>query len=82
MRHALLHRKPGERLVVVLNSLYIYRGIVDWSPKWQRHGWRTSTGEVGHRDLWEQILWERERAGDELQIRWRIGWHSRGCKGM
>ena len=38
--------------------------------KWRRHGWRTSSGEVGHRDLWEAILWERERAGDELQIHW------------
>ena len=25
---------------------------------------------MGHRDLWEQILWERGRAGDDVQIRW------------
>ena len=25
---------------------------------------------MGHRDLWEQILWERERAGEELQVCW------------
>ena len=25
---------------------------------------------MGHRDLWEQILWERERAGEELQVHW------------
>ena len=31
-------------------------------------GWRTASGEVGHRDLWEQILWERESAGEELQV--------------
>ena len=68
--HALLQRKPGERLVVVLDSLYVYKGIMEWSPKWRRHGWRTSSGEVGHRDLWEQILWERERAGLALQIHW------------
>ena len=51
--HALLHSKPGERLVVVLDLLYVYRGIVHWLPKWRRHGWRTLSGEVGHRDLWE-----------------------------
>ena len=51
-------------------SLYVYRGIVEWSTKWHCHGWRTSSGEMGYRDLWEQMLWECERAGDELQIRW------------
>ena len=61
--HALLQRKPGERLVVVLDLLHLYRGMVNWSPKWHRHGWRTPGGEAGRRDLWEHILWERERAG-------------------
>ena len=67
--HALLHRSPGERLVVVLDSEYVYKGIVEWSPKWRRHGWRTTGREVGHRDLWETILWERERAGEQVQLR-------------
>ena len=53
-----------------MDSEYVFKGIMEWSPKWRRHGWRTSSGEVGHRDLWETILWERERAGDELQIHW------------
>ena len=47
----------------MLVSLYIYKGIVGWSTKWSRHGWHTSSGEVGHQDLREQILWERERGG-------------------
>ena len=68
--HALLHRSPGERLVVVLDSEYVYKGIVEWSPKWRRHEWRTTGREVGHRDLWETILWERERAGEQVQLRW------------
>ena len=68
--HAVLARRPGERLAVVMDSEYVFKGIMEWSPKRRRHGWRTSSGEVGHRDLWETILWERERAGDELQIHW------------
>ena len=68
--HAILQRKPGERMVVVIDSEYVFKGIMEWSPKWRRHGWHASMGEVGHRDLWEQILWERERAGAELQIHW------------
>ena len=41
-----------------------------WTEKWKRHGWRTSSGEVGHRDLWEHIDWLRGEAGDQLQVRW------------
>ena len=33
------------------------------------HCWCMTSGEVRHRDLWEQILWERERAGAQLLIR-------------
>ena len=68
--HALLQRRAGERLLVVMDSEYVFKGITEWSVKWQRHSWRTASGEVGHRDLWEQILWERERAGECVQLRW------------
>ena len=66
--HAVLHRKTGERLIVILDSLYVYRGIVEWSPKWCRHGWHSSNGGVGHMDVWGQILWEGERAGEDPHI--------------
>ena len=36
---ALQLRRPGGRMVVVLDSEYVYKGITDWSPKWRRHGW-------------------------------------------
>ena len=68
--HALLHRWPGERLLVVMNFEYIFEGNTEWSVKWRRHTWRTASGEVGHRDLWEHILWERERGGEQVQLRW------------
>ena len=68
--HAILQRRQGERLVVVLDSEYVYKDIMEWSAKWRRHGWRTASGEVGHRDLWEQILWERKTAGEELHVHW------------
>ena len=54
--HAVLARRPGERLAVVMDSEYVFKGIMEWSPKWRRHGWRASSREVGHRDLWETIL--------------------------
>ena len=66
----MLQRQQGERLVVVLDSEYVYKGITQRSEKWRRHGWRTSSGDVGHRDLWEHILWLREGVGNQLQLRW------------
>ena len=66
--HALRVRQPGEKMVVVLDSEYVYKGALSWSPKWKRHGWRTSTGEVGHRDLWEAILELRELGGGEVGV--------------
>ena len=44
--HAFLQRRAGQQLVVMMDSLYW--GIVEWSAKWCPHGWRTSSGEVGH----------------------------------
>ena len=61
--HALLHRRKGERLLVVMDLEYIFKGITEWSVKWCRHLWRSASRKVRHRDFWEQILWERERAG-------------------
>ena len=61
--HALLQRRPGERLIAILDSFCVYKDIVEWSLKGLRHQWRTESGEVGHRHLWEQTPWERERAG-------------------
>ena len=66
----MVSRAEGERMVVVVDSEYIFKAITVWTEKWKRHGWRTSAGEVGHRDLWEHIDWLRGEAGDMLQVRW------------
>ena len=42
-----------ERIVVVLDSEYVHKGITVWSEKWWRNGWRVKTKETGHRDPWE-----------------------------
>ena len=57
-------------MVVVLDLEYVYKGITQWSSKWQRHHWRVSGRDVEHKDLWSAVLAERELAGDRLQVRW------------
>ena len=68
--HAMLSRAVGERMVIVLDSEYVFKDITIWTEQWKRHGWRASTGEVGHRDLWEQIDLPRRMGGEQLQVRW------------
>ena len=38
--HAVRSRRWEERMVVVLDSEYVFKGITQWSSKWQRHQWR------------------------------------------
>ena len=47
-----------------MHSEYVYKGKLEW----RRQGWRCSTGEVGHCDLWEQILWLREAQGGQSTV--------------
>ena len=68
--HAVRSRRWEERMIVVLDSEYVFKGITQWSSKWQRHQWRVSGKEVEHRELWMSVLAERELAGDRLQVRW------------
>ena len=35
--HAVHSRRWEERMIVVLDSEYVYKGITQWSSKWQRH---------------------------------------------
>ena len=68
--HAVRSRRWEERMIVVLDSEYVFKGIMQWSSKWERHQWRVSGREVEHKELWMAVLAERELAGDRLQVRW------------
>ena len=65
-----MQRQPAERLVVVLDSENVFKSIAEWSVKWWRHGWRCSTGEVGHKDLWERILLLQEMGKGHVLVGW------------
>ena len=64
--HAVRSRRWEERMIVVLDSEYVFKGITQWSSKWQRHQWRVSGREVEHKELWMAVPAERELAGDRL----------------
>ena len=57
-------------MVVVLDSEYLYTGIIEWSPIWKRHGWRVKNKGLGHRDQWEAIWQLRQDAGPLGKFIW------------
>ena len=69
MLHALLQQGTAC-LVVVLDSEYVYKGIVEWLLRWKRHGWRNSSGG-----------WATEICGSKYYgcvNRWGIRYRSNG----
>lgn len=63
------------RVTLYTDSQYLQRGICEWLPNWLKKNWRSSTGKVANRDLWESLLeavsrhqvswrWVRSHAGD------------------
>ncbi|KAG5915641.1 hypothetical protein E4U42_007964 [Claviceps africana] len=61
-------------VVVATDSEYVALGATRWVRTWVGNGWRTSTGAVKNRDLWEMLLGELETLdsyGVKVQF-WRI----------
>ncbi len=47
--------EPAE-VDLFTDSQYLKRGITEWLPNWVRRGWRTTSGKVANRDLWQALL--------------------------
>jgi len=47
-------RKPCK-VKLYSDSKYVVDGISQYLNKWVRNGWRTTTGDVKNRELWEQV---------------------------
>lgn len=48
--------EDGRLVTVYSDSQYLVRAIEDgWVRKWLRNGWRTRSGDVKNRDLWERL---------------------------
>lgn len=44
-------------IIAYSDSAYVVNGINNkWVEKWEKNGWRTSSGEVKNQDLWEELV--------------------------
>jgi len=55
-------------VILVTDSNYVKKGILEWLPVWKKKAWRTAANKpVKNQDLWEQLSEEVTRH----QIEWR-----------
>ena len=43
-------------MTIYTDSQYLQKGIGEWLPGWIRKNWRTTSGKVANRDLWEELI--------------------------
>jgi len=68
--------KEGHPVVVYTDSEYSQKGLEAWVDEWVQDEWTTALGEpVKNKDLWEQLLCQRERLAPILV-------HIRGHRGI
>lgn len=64
-----------KKLVIATDSSYVVSGATEWVRGWMQNDWRTSgNAAVKNRDLWELLVEELEKAGqDGLHVAfWQI----------
>lgn len=60
-----------ERALIVLDSEYVRKGLMEWLAKWKKNAWKRSTGEaVLNQDIWERLdqQWLLHKKAIEFKI--------------
>lgn len=48
--------RPGDSILLRLDSKYVLDGLFEWLPGWQKKGWRNAAGKpVKNDDLWRLL---------------------------
>ena len=53
---ALRSLKEPSSVTIYTDSQYLQKGIGEWLSGWIRKNWRTTSGKVANRDLWEELI--------------------------
>ena len=53
---ALRSIKEPSSVTIYTDSQYLQKGIGEWLSGWIRKNWRTTSGKVANRDLWEELI--------------------------
>lgn len=65
-------RRPGTRVRLFTDSMYVRDGITRWIHQWKRNGWRTSARKpVRNSELWQRL--DAAMAAHDVEWRWIRG---------
>ena len=45
-----------DKIVIITDSGYVFKGVLGGAAKWRRHGWRGASGPVADSWLWARVL--------------------------
>lgn len=65
-QYVLDHPELGKDVTIVSDSEYVVKGAETWLPKWVMRNWKTTTGYVKNKELWEAIVYLKT----QLNIKW------------
>lgn len=67
-----LYREQQDisKVLMITDSVYVYKGITEWLMGWIARGWRTSTGAVKNEDLWRRLHAITKQWTDE-KVEWK-----------
>lgn len=61
------------KVTIFADSMYVVKGINDWSRVWSTNGWKTKSGDVKNRDLWEKFLSIKVEKKHVVNAKWVRG---------
>ena len=63
--------KSDCQVTLYTDSQYLRQGITSWIKKWRKNGWRSSTGAVKNKELWQEL--DSLTGRHEIEWRWTKG---------
>lgn len=61
----------GKNVTIVSDSEYVVLGSTEWLPKWKKKNWKSTTGPVKNKELWEAIDYLKTQLN--LTFKWTKG---------
>ena len=68
--YALRAKSDSEKMAIVVDSEYVYDALTKHILKWEKVGWRSSSGGVSHSDLWIPVLTQMRRHQQIARFIW------------
>ena len=70
---ALKALKRNSTVIVYSDSQYVVNGIMQWSHKWKRAGWKKKGGGIKNLELWKELYKLAHESGHSVRFAWVKG---------